>query len=693
LASTGTRARLPRFLPPDPRVEEPYLFTPKLALRVAILAAIAFGVFGILLLRLWSLQILSGTHYLDQARDNQLRTVRTEAPRGPILDRYGRVLVTNAPGTAIDLWPADLPSGRGRDTELRSLSEILSMPLAEIQQRIRERRNDPLTPVTLRVAVHEDQVKYLLEHRGQFPGVRVRTIYLRHYNSQALAAQLLGYTTEISAAQLEQFRKQGLECPPLRPDSGAPNCYAGGDHIGQSGVEAAYEPYLRGEAATTQFRVNSRGFPTSTSAPELGRAPVPGDALRLTIDIGLQRAAERALHYGIDLARTQGHWAANGGAIVALDPNDGAILAMASAPTYKPSVYVGRTDPKKLAPLIDQKAAAEANYPALNRVTQGLYPPGSTFKPVTAIAAMQEHLISPYQTLQCTGSYTVHGETGQGQVFKNWDPFVNQPMTLPVAIGASCDTYFYQLGMMFYGLPASQGHPLQAWASRLGIGGLTGIDIGPEQRGLLPTPEWRQATYTKQSDPCCWQIDRIWKPGDSIQLAIGQKDLLVTPLQMARFYSLIANGGKLVTPHVAEDVEHPAASGMPPEILRRFDPPPPQPSGVDATALEAVQQGLYEATHAQFGTSSSVFGTFPVPVAGKTGTAEKVVQPPGVDHKVLLDQSWWCGYAPANAPKITVCALIENGGHGGTAAAPTALKVFEHYFNARAPVVQTNNAD
>src|SRR5438067_2246654 len=226
-------------------------------------------------------------------------------------------------------------------------------------------------------------------------------------------------------------------------------------------------------------------------------------------------------------------------------------------------------------------------------------------------------------------------------------------MTLPTALEASCDTYFYELGYRFYKLPAARRHPLQEWAARFGFGHATGIDLPGELPGLLPTPEWRKAAYTRKTDPTQWRVDSLWKPGDSIQLAIGQKDLLVTPLQMARFYSLIANGGKLVTPHVAEDVEHSAASGQPPEILRRFDPPPPQPSGVDATALEAVQQGLYEATHAQFGTSSSVFGTFPVPVAGKTGTAEKVVQPSGVDHKVLLDQSWWCGYAPADAPKIT----------------------------------------
>ena len=159
----------------------------------------------------------------------------------------------------------------------------------------------------------------------------------------------------------------------------------------------------------------------------------------------------------------------------------------------------------------------------------------------------------------------------------------------------------------------------------------------------------------------------------------------MTPLQMARFYALIANGGKLVTPHVAEDVEHPATDGQPPEVLRRFDPPPPQETGVDATALEAVRQGLYEATHSPFGTSSAVFGSFPVPVAGKTGTAEKVLQPPGADHPLELDQSWWCGYAPSDDPKIALCALIENGGHGGTAAAPAALKVFEHFFHVKAP--------
>ena len=328
-----------------------------------------------------------------------------------------------------------------------------------------------------------------------------------------------------------------------------------------------------------------------------------------------------------------------------------------------------------IAPLMNPATAKADNYPGLNRVTEGLYPPGSTFKPVTALAAMQERLISPFQTIQCTPSFEVHG-----QVFKNWDPYIDEPMTLPQAIGASCDTYFYNLGYAFYALPADRGHPLQGWASRFGFGGPTGIDIGPEQSGLLPTPEWRQSTYTSKTDPGHWQIDRLWKPGDSIQLAIGQKDLLVTPLQMVRFYSLIANGGKLVTPHVLYAVDEPASG------RHYLNPPAPRPSNVDPAALAVVRDGLYRATHASYGTATAVFGNFPIPIAGKTGTAEKVVQPQGYSQPLLQDQSWWCGYGPADStqpPKIAVCAMIENGGHGGTAAAPAALKVFEQFFHTK----------
>jgi penicillin-binding protein 2 len=662
LASTGGRARFPRFLPPDPRVEEPYLLTPQTALRLAILGAIALLAFGVLFLRLWSVQILSGGSYRTEALNNQRRTVTVEAPRGPILDTNGRLLVDNRASKAVVVWPSDLPRGAGWDTELRQLSRVLGMKVARIKQLIAE-HDDVLTPVTLKIAVHPEQIAYIKEHGDEFRGVWITNTFVRHYNSQSLAAQVLGYTGEISADQLKQRRKDG---------------YKLGDKIGQSGVEAAYDLYLRGESGANELLLDSRGRPKQPVSQ--ARLPKPGSAVRLTIDIELQRAAEQAIRYGINLARDShcyGCWAADGGAVVALDPNTGAVLAMASYPTYKPSLLAGRVDLEKAKPLLNTKVAAEANFPGRNRVTDDLYPPGSTFKPVTALAALETGLVGPYELRPCTPRYTVRNEFGgEPQVFVNWDKYVNQLMSMPEAIARSCDTYFYQLGTGFYQLPASQGHPLQQWASRFGFGASTGIDIGPEATGLLPTPEWRQQTYKTK-------VDQAWKPGDSIQLTIGQKDVRVTPLQLARFYAMIANGGKMVTPHVVKDVEIPASNGSAPAVLRSFQPPVLE-SGVDPARLQVVRDGLFMATHEPFGTSSAVFRDFKIPIAGKTGTAEEVVQPQGADRPLLLDQSLWCGYGPVERPAIVVCAVIENGGHGGSVAAPTALKVFEKFFHTKA---------
>jgi len=644
-------------------------------MRVAMLGGFALVAFLVLFFRLWSLQILSPDEYRAAALDNQLRTVSIEAPRGPVLDRDGRILVRNVASTAVVVWPASLPQGNGRDTEVRELARILDMPFPRLRALIRAHPNDPVTPVTLKVAVRPDVVAYLYEHESEFPGVQVKQAYLRYYPGDTLFAQGLGYVGEISAAQLEEMRKDG---------------YRPGDRIGQSGVEASFDQWLRGTEGMAELRVDSLGRPKSPLA--LTQAPRPGYAIRLTIDASLQRAAEKALRYGIALAHRNDEWAADGGSIVALDPNTGDVLAMASNPTYRPSVYRNRSG-KELAPLLDAKAAQQENYPALNRATAAIYPPGSTFKPVTALAALQEHIVSSGTYLPCTGSYTVQGVTGAGQTFRNWDPNVNQPMGMVEAIAASCDTYFYRVGHAFYSLPPERGHPLQEWASRFGIGGATGIDLAPEARGILPTPGWREATYTRKTDPCCWREDRLWKPGDSIQLAIGQKDIAVSPLQMARFYALIANGGRLVTPHVVSRVEEAGGENAASSVVHSFQPPPAEGSGVDPSAIAVIKQALYDATHASYGTSSSVFGNFPIPVAGKTGTAEKIVQLPGYPNGLLEDQSWWCGYAPANRPEITLCAVIENGGHGGSAAAPAALKVFEHFFRVKAPKIGAIHSD
>jgi penicillin-binding protein 2 len=660
-----------RFLPPDPRVTEPYRFTPQLALRVGVLAALALAIFAILFLRLWALQVLAGDQYLNAARDNQLRTVPVEAARGSIVDRTGKTIVSNVPGTAVQIWTADLPE-EGRYAMFKRLSRILRVPLPRLTKALEESKDDPLTPILVKTAVHEDQVATLLEHSSEFPGVEIVGTYLRDYEHRALAAQVLGYVGEISQEELDRLEEDG---------------YRAGEKIGKSGVESAFDRYLRGHAGAAQLRVDSLGRPQG--AFELRRPAQPGNTVRLTLDIGLQRAAERALREGIKLAVAQDEWNANGGAIVALDPRDGAVLAMASNPTYKPSVYVGRVDPKKLEPLMVDRVAKERNYPGINRAIAGVYPPGSTFKPLTALAAISDGLLSPYEYIQCS-PYAEYGLDNHR--FENWNPYTNMPMSLTTALAQSCDTYFYDVGNRYYTRGETQREywtRMQGWARKFGFGQKPGLDIGGGASGLLPTPAWRKKTYKG--------IDRAWNPGDLIQMAIGQKDITVTPLQMARFYATLANGGKLVTPYLVSAIEQPRSDGSPPVALSTFPSRPPRPVEVDPVALSVVRDGLYAATHDGYGTSSGVFGSFPVPVAGKTGTAEKVVQLPGYPAGHLEDQAWWCGWGPFNGSEYTtpsgqkrapivVCAVIENGGHGGAVAAPTALKVFEHWFQEQAGV-------
>ncbi|HEV3407271.1 MAG TPA: penicillin-binding protein 2 [Gaiellaceae bacterium] len=649
----------PTFLPPDPRTEEPYRVTPAMALRIAILGAIAVALFCALFFRLWALQVISGDRYLEEARNNQVRTFREPAFRGGIVDLNGKPLVTNKPGTLIQLWPAALAdlSRDERTAMLRRLSRLLEVPLPEIRGALREHRDDPLTPITVKTSVRDPKVNYLLEHQAEFPGVQVNETHLRRYERGDIAAHVLGHVAEISRSQLRTRRDDG---------------YAPGDRIGQTGVEAAFDRYLRGRPGVGQVRVDALG--RVTSAREFSQVPEPGDSIRLTIDADLQRTAEDALRFGIGLARENGEWAANGGALVAMDPRTGEIRALASNPTFDPDVYVGRVEKKELRRLADPVA----NSPTLNRPVAGLYPPGSTFKPVTALAAMQEGMLHPSELVPCVGQMEI-----DGQIFRNWNPAANQGMTLTNALAESCDTYFYDVGLRFY---RREDSPLQKWARRMGFGQPTGIEIGPEAGGLVPTPAWRRRYFESE-------IDKIWTSGDSVQLAIGQGDALVTPLQMTRFFALVANGGKLVQPHLVKAVEEPASEGSRPVVLRPFEPKPPKEIGLDPFALKVVQDGLYDATHAPYGTSASVFAGFPIPVAGKTGTAEKFVSLPGYDG--LKDQSWWCGWAPFESPELAVCAVIENGGFGGAAAAPTALKVFEKYFGVKpgSYVTSAVNAD
>jgi penicillin-binding protein 2 len=658
-----------RFLPPDPKVQEPYRLTPQLALRVGVLGALALGIFGLLFFRLWSLQVLSGDRYLEAAQNNQLRTIRVEAPRGVILDRQGRTIVSNVPGTAVQIWVSDLPR-QGRYRMLRELAGVLNVPLARLAREVDAQRDDPLTPITVKTAVHEDQVAYLYEHQSQFPGVRIVQTYLRDYEYRAAAAHLLGHVGEISPEELEVKRKE-------RP------AYRAGDKIGKAGVESAFDRYLRGISGSAQARVDSLGRPQGDFEPREDARP--GKALRLTLDIELQRAAERALREGIAIAKANEAFNASGGAIVALDPRDGAIRALASWPSYKPSIYVGKVDPQKLRPLQHVPTARARNFPGLNRATAGLYPPGSTFKPVVALAAMQDHMLSSGEYISCTPVKRYGLDEFE---FRNWNPYTSRSMILREALAESCDTYFYDVGYRYYTRGSQWWTRLQDWARKFGFGQVPGLGISAEEDGLLPTPAWR-----KRVGRTAW--DRAWNPGELVQFSIGQKDVSVTPLQMARFYALLANGGRLVTPYIASSVEQPGANGTPAVVLQNIPRHAPTPVGLDPAAVQAVRDGLYAATHGSYGTSVGVFGSFPVPISGKTGTAEKVVRLPGYPPDHQEDQAWWCGWGPSEGgfvndkPPLVVCALIENGGHGATSAAPAARRVFEAWFGVSGGAIQT----
>jgi penicillin-binding protein 2 len=673
LASTTTRPpawlRTRRARPEEPDAEqtavEPYRVTPKLARRVALLGALVVICFAALLMRLWALQVLSGAQYAARAQANQVRTVRVEAPRGPIVDRNGNVLVSNQPVTSVELSLSGLPKPHTRRVaELRELSHVTRVSVHRITKLILERRDlgDMLDPIVVRTQATGAMLTYLEERASEFPGLMLARSYIRRYPHGSLAAQLLGYDGQITREQLKTLGKDG---------------YAPGEEIGQTGIEKAFDPFLRGVAGAARVRVDSLGRPRSREL--LTSEPQPGQTVRLTIDARLQIAAQNALQYGIQLAHNQGQWAADGGAIVALSPKDGSILALASSPTYDPSVYSGRVTNHALAAQgLTNGTALSRNYPAIDRGVDATYPPGSTFKPLTAIAALEEHLVKPYAFYWCTGSY-VSPDDKSHQVFHNWDRFVYQGMDLPTALARSCDTYFYRVGNKFYDLPSKRGQPIQRWARRFGFGRTSGVDLGQQQAGLVPTIGYLHHRFTRKTDPTNWKIDRLWKPGDSLNLAIGQGNLLVTPLQMARFYAAIANGGMLVTPHILMDVEYPNKT-----IVTTTPPPAPHPvRGLDPAYLKVVQQGLFEGTHNPLGTSYGVFGNFPYPIAGKTGTAQKLVRLPGFTGE--RDQSWWCGYGPANDAKLVVCAVIENGGEGGTAAAPAAERVFAKFFNVQVP--------
>jgi penicillin-binding protein 2 len=599
--------------------------TSQFTLRVAILSGVALAMFSIIFFRLWYLQVLSGDRYLAEAQNNQLREIQVHAPRGEILDRDGKVLVDNRTALALQVQPQELPTdAKARNRVIERVSDLAGMSPEEIRKEIRLQTKElPANPVTLKREVDYPLVYYLQEHQTEFPGVSVERVFVRRYERETLGAHIFGYVSEVTAEQLEEPNYQELDP---------------GDMVGQTGLEYQYDSLLRGEDGVTQVQVDALGRPRGE--PLSSDPPVTGNNLRTTLDLEVQQAGESALASFGGLP----------GAFVAMDVQDGEILGLGSYPTFDPSIF---TRPRLPPALFERLSSEETGAPLSNRAIQGLYPTGSTFKPITATAALEEGLITPATPVSDGGSITVGGIK-----FQNAGGVAHGTVTMPTALQVSSDVYFYKLGIE---AENAGGEPIQNWASSLGLGSATGIDLPAEVDGLIPTPEWRNELY-RQGD-----TDRPWSVGDSINLSVGQGDLQADPLQMAVAYATIANGGDVVRPHLAQRVED--SSGR---VVQEFNPAPRNHVDIDPGYQDAIMTGLHSAAMEPGGTSYAVFGGFPVDIAGKTGTAER---------GVMADQSWYVALAPYPNPEIVVATTIEQGGFGADAAAPATSRILSAYLD------------
>jgi penicillin-binding protein 2 len=615
------------------------------SLRVAVLGGIALVMFAIVFLRLWYLEVLSGDRYLAEAQNNQVREFTVQAPRGEITDREGEVLVDNRTALELQVKTTELPLTKERRTLLfKRLGEAVGMSPEQIRKQIRVQTKElPSSPVTLKRDVTYELVYFLRENQARFPGVSVERVYVRDYPQGTLGAHLLGYVREVSPEELKDPRYESLDPA---------------DQVGKQGVEYTYDSLLRGVNGATRVQVDASGRPTGGQLSL--REPRTGNNLALTIDSDVQTAGEQALS-------SIGH----PGGFVAMNVNDGEVLAMGSNPSYDPSIFAKPVVPQSV---YEQLTSDATSAPITNRAMQGLYPTGSTFKPITAVAALSTGEFTPETVINDPGEFEIGGIT-----FKNAGGAAHGAISLRQALQFSSDVFFYNLGA---GLNEEDpdGGPLQSWARQLGLGTATGIDLLGEAAGLLPTPGWRNENYERNTDPDSpggedvvieegELTDRPWAVGDNVNLSVGQGDLQADPLQMAVAYAAIGNGGSVVRPHVGLRVEDPAG-----RAIQEIDPAPRRQLQIEPAWRQAIMEGLHGAAMSPGGTSYPVFGGFPVEIAGKTGTAER---PP---HG---DQSWYVALAPYPDPQYVVAVTIEEGGFGVDTAAPVTSQILTELLNIK----------
>jgi penicillin-binding protein 2 len=596
-------------------------FRQHLGPRFITFALVIIGVLGILLVRLWTMQVLSGAAFAAQAEQNRVREFTTEASRGRILDRDGEELISNRATLAVTV----VPEAQEDDEMLGRLSALLSIPTPELKERVVSIRQDALKPRTVAIDVPLETASYLAEHESEFPGVQVERQSVRQYPKGTLAAHVLGYTGEISEAELGDQDLTGYEL---------------GDIVGKAGAEAQFEKVLQGDRGYKRVEVDASGRARRVVEEA---DPLPGRDVVLTIDSELQGVAERALAEALADAHAEDFKKARAGAAVLLDVATGEVLAMASTPSYDPELFLGGISEEDWERLTDE----QSEYPLNNRAIMAQYPPASTFKAFTGLGGLEDGLVKPDTVAVCEGRWTGMGEEWPKYC---WARSGHGSETFVEGITHSCDTVFYEIGYKF---DRRTDEGLQEFVRRFGYGNMTGVDLPGEVDGRVPDAAWK-AEYNED-----FPEYRKWLPGDTVNIAIGQGDLLATPLQVAATYGGIANGGKVMRPHVLKAVH--ASDG---EVAHETEPEIAFDAGVSAGNLETVQYGLETVTES--GTGADAFAGFEVPVAGKTGTAQVA----GKD-----DYAWFVGYAPAEAPRYVAAVVIEQGGHGGAIAAPAVRSI------------------
>lgn len=596
---------------------------PQVAMRLAVLGGIAIALLTVLLLRLWFLQVIGSEAYASQADSNRLRSVVLDAPRGDIVDRDGEVLATSQLVQNLVAQPLEL-RGQRRERVVRRLADKLDLPAGEVRAKLEAGDATPYRSVVIEEDVPQQVQLYIAERRHQFPGVSLRQSYKRIYPNGAVAAHVLGYTGAISAKAEDDYLRRG---------------YGPDERVGVSGVELQYESWLRGKPGERKVEVDATGEPVAQGVVS-DVPPRKGNTLQLSIDLDVQQALERSLDERVAIAGL-----AEGGAGVAMDPRNGEVLALASVPDFDPNVFESG-NAKRIA-----ATTGAPNLPMFDRALSGTYPPASTFKPITAAAAIDYGILDPEALVFAGSDFEVFGQT-----FDNFDGTINGEINLRQALEVSSDTYFYPFGVEFF---RDQGTPLQDWTRRFGLGKPTRIDLPGEAPGLVPDPNWKRRYFAGSEYS---ELARQWLGGDTIQLTIGQGYMRATAVQMAVAYGAIANGGTVRTPTVGKRVLD--ATGVEGRQLAALAAGKPSHQlEIDESTMGTLREGLRRAANESLGTSVTIFGGLPEgdEAAGKTGTAE---DPPGGDH------SWYIGYAPHDDPRIVVSTVIERGGPGYYSAAP-----------------------